>query len=408
MKVLDVTEFYSERGGGVRSHLTLKSQVLCRLGHQHIVVAPGARDSEEEVVADVGTDVARPAGSAKVIRIRGRASPYDPTYHLLTRFDKIAGIVERERPDILEVHSPYLAALGAMRAKREHYGARTFQWHSDFIDTYAGVLGGVLPGPRSARMVERVVSPLWGLVRGIAKRCEATLVAAEWQVDKLREHGVPRVQKVPFGIERDTFRTEARTAAGRRELLSLVPRPTDERTRVIVGVGRFAVEKRWDVVIDAFLALRERAPERDLALVLLGDGPERARMLARAGGSLDIVLPGFVKDRQTLASRLAAADLLLHSCPFETFGLSIAEAMSCGLPTVVPDAGGAAEMYVPDAGERYASLDVIACADATERLLDRLVVEEPAVRAAAANAAARLPNVMEQFEGQIRLYESLL
>ena len=49
MKVLDVTEFYSERGGGVRSHLTLKSHVLCQLGHEHVVVAPGAHDSESTV-----------------------------------------------------------------------------------------------------------------------------------------------------------------------------------------------------------------------------------------------------------------------------------------------------------------------------------------------------------------------
>ncbi len=143
MKVLDVTEFYSKGAAGVRSHLALKSQVLCRLGHQHVVVAPGGSDSDEEV-AYVGGRLARPGGGARVIRVGGPASPYDPTYHLLLRFDKIAGIVARERPDVLEVHSPYLAALGVMRAKRAHYGVRTFQWHSDFIDTYAGVLGAKL------------------------------------------------------------------------------------------------------------------------------------------------------------------------------------------------------------------------------------------------------------------------
>ena len=110
--------------------MALKSQVLCRLGHQHIVVAPGGLDSEsdrDEEVAYVGGRLARPEGRARVIRIGGPASPYDPTYHLLLRFDKIAGIVARERPDVLEVHSPYLAALGAMRAKRGHFGVRTFQ-----------------------------------------------------------------------------------------------------------------------------------------------------------------------------------------------------------------------------------------------------------------------------------------
>ena len=351
-----------------------------------------------------------------MIRIGGPASPYDPTYHLLLRFDKIAGIVARERPDVLEVHSPYLAALGAMRAKRAHFGVRTFQWHSDFIDTYAGVLEARLArdlpmlGPAAwSRGVGGATRPLWGLVRGIARRCDATLVAADWQVAKLAAHGVPRVVRVPFGIEREVFRPAARTYEARRDLLALASHDArDENALVLVGVGRFAIEKRWDVVIDAFLRLRERDPRRDVILVLFGDGPERERMMARAGGSPDVVMPGFVKDRATLAGMLASADALVHGCPFETFGLSIAEAMSCGLPTVVPDEGGASEMHVPEAGERYRSLDVEACARATERLLGRIAKNGEAVRAAAVRAAGRLPNVVEQFEGQVALYEELL
>ena len=177
---------------------------------------------------------------------------------------------------------------------------------------------------------------------------------------------------------------------------------------ILVGVGRFAIEKRWDVVIDAFLRMRERAPQRDMILVLIGDGPERARMTERAAGSRDIVMPGFVKGREALARMLASADALMHGCPFETFGLSIAEAMSCGLPTVVPDEGGAAEMHVPEAGERYRALDADACAEATERLLARLEKDADAVRAAAIRATTRLPNVIQQFEGQVALYTELL
>jgi alpha-1,6-mannosyltransferase len=421
VKVLDVTEFYSERGGGVRSHMGLKSHVLCQLGHQHVVVAPGARDEEQTEQAagervDAGGRLARSKGSARVIRVAGPASPYDPTYHLLLRFDKIAGIVERERPDVLEVHSPYLAALGVMRAKRAHYGVRTFQWHSDFIDTYAGVLEGRLARDvpmLSARSWSRGIGigtrPLWGLVRSIARRCDATLVAADWQAAKLAAHAVPRVVRVPFGIEREIFRPDARSYEGRRELLALASHDAqDDDAVILVGVGRFAIEKRWDVVIDAFLRLRARDPQRDMILVLIGDGPERERMTARAAGSPDIVMPGFVKGRTALARMLASADALVHGCPFETFGLSIAEAMSCGLPTVVPDEGGASEMHLPAAGERYRALDVDDCVRATARLLERLAVDPDVVRAAAVAAAGRLPNVVQQFEGQIALYEKLL
>lgn len=393
MKVLDVTEFYSERGGGVRSHLSLKSHVLCQLGHDHVVVAPGARD-EDSTVAENGNG----RGRARVVRVRGPASPYDPSYHLLIALGKIRSVIARERPDVLEIHSPYMAAAGALSARAGTYGVRTFQWHSDFIDTYGGVLADKAPF-LPANVIRGATSPLWSLVRSIARRCSATLVASAWQVGKLAGHGVPNVVHRPFGIERSIFRPEAASPEARRELLRLAGRSED--TTILVGLGRFAIEKRWDLVLDAFKALKQ-----DAVLVLFGAGPELERMKARA--TSNVVFPGFSKDRHALAASLASADALVHGCPFETFGLSIAEAMSCGLPAVVPDDGGAAEMHDPDSGERYTANDVEACTEAIERLLGRIATDRDAMRASAARAASTLPTVTQQFEEQIALYKDLL
>lgn len=372
--------------------------------------SPVSREEVGAVHLDPGRRLARPSGSARVIRVEGPASPYDPSYHLLLKPRKIRDIVARERPDVLEIHSPYMAALGALRADRETFGVRTFQWHSDFIDTYAGVLDDKLPF-LPPPLVRSVTRPLWALVRSIARRCDATLVASAWQVDKLVAHGVSNVVRRPFGVERTIFRKEARSLETRRDLLALAGRDGSAATTIVVGVGRFAIEKRWDVVIDAFLDVRSRG--RDAILVLFGDGPELGRMRERAGGkggafANDVVFPGFSKDREELAKSLASADVFLHGCPFETFGLSIAEAMSAGLPAVVPDEGGAAEMHDPESGERYTSGDVEDCAAALERLLDRAARNGDALRAAAVRAASKLPSVREQFEEQIALYTELL
>lgn len=342
-----------------------------------------------------------------MIRIAGPPSPYDPTYHLLLRFDKIAAIVARENPDILEIHSPYLAALGAFRARPSSFGVRTFQWHSDFIDTYVGVLASRLPDrSRRAHAARVATRPLWGLVRSIARRCEATLVASQWQRDKLASHDVPRVVHVPFGIERSVFHPNARSYEARRKLLALAGRDTrDDDTAVIVGLGRFAIEKRWDVVIDAFLRFRRT---RNAVLVLFGDGPERDRMRARSAGSPDVAFAGFAKDRNELAGALASADVLLHGCPFETFGLSIAEAMSAGLPVVVPDEGGAAEILTSDAGAKYRAGDADDAARALGAVLDRVRTGGNALREKAAATTSQYPTVREQFEGQLRLYADLL
>ncbi len=393
MKVLDVTEFYSERGGGVRSHLSLKQHELCQRGHEHVVVAPGSTAREESALAHL-------VGHARVIRVAGPAMPYDPTYHFLVRVDKIHAIIKAERPDVLEIHSPYVAALAALTAPKKSYRVRTFQWHSDFIDTYAGTLKAHLDGRRGAGLAGLGLGgagrSLWGMVRFIARRCAATLVASRWQRDKLRGHGVPRVVHVPFGLEKAVFGAARPDPALRAELMA------GRDGALLVGVGRFAVEKRWEVLLRGFF--RWKASGGRGRLVLCGDGPERARMTALIDGRDDVVLRGFVKDRPELARVLATADALVHACPFETFGLSVAEAIASGAPAVLPDEGGAAELGDPAYTETYRSGDDAALAAAIARLLAR----GPGLHDAAREAGRAMPSVGDQFERQLALYEALL
>jgi len=165
-------------------------------------------------------------------------------------------------------------------------------------------------------------------------------------------------------------------------------------------VGRFAIEKRWDVVLDAFERVRAK---RGAVLVLFGDGPERARLERRA--SPGVRFAGFEQDRARLGESLSAADLLVHGCPYETYGLGVAEAVACGLPVVVPDAGGAAESADLSSGETYASLDAAACAAAIDRLLDRNPAE---LRARALEAASRVPTIDRHYATVLATYDALL
>jgi alpha-1,6-mannosyltransferase len=380
MRVLDVTEFFSERGGGVRSHLTLKGHVLCQLGHDHIIVAPGAKTI--------------PIPGSRLIRVGGPSMPYDPSYQLLWRPDIVRAVVEREHPDVLEIHSPYVAAMGALACPSSSFGVRTFFWHSDFIDTYEHVLLERARLPLRARRA--ITNPLWAWVRRIGRNCDATIAAARWQVDKLRAHRVPNVVLLPFGVDKQVFFARERSEEVRA---SFGVTPTQ---RMLVAVGRFAIEKRWDVVIDAFSKVRESV---DAKLVMIGDGPERARLERLAKGRDDIAFVGFVKGRQELATVLSSADALMHGCPYETFGISIAEAVCCGLPVVVPDQGGAAEQAHASFAETYVSNDPMDCARATLGLLAR---DPKTLRTNALEAATRIATVEEHFRQLIALYTELL
>jgi alpha-1,6-mannosyltransferase len=301
--------------------------------------------------------------------------------------------IRSERPDVVEVHSPYLAMASALLAPRRHFTVRTFLWHADFIDTY---LRPVLERHVPSRVASGLLSPAWAVVREFTSRCDGTIVASEQQFAKLRRAGVPRLHRIPFGVDRAAFHPGAASAGARPGIPG-----ASRRAVTLVAAGRLSLEKRFDVVIDAFRRLRG---EMEAVLLLLGDGPERPALEARAA-DLDVRFLGFERDRRRLAALLASADLFLHGCPHETFGLAVAEARACGVPVVVPDQGAAAEGVDPSCGAVYRSGDPEACAAAARRLL---AGDRAALRARARAAGAEVFSVEQHFDALLALYARLL
>ncbi|MGD0674927.1 MAG: glycosyltransferase [Polyangiaceae bacterium] len=387
MKIVDITEFYSERGGGIRSHLTDRARFLSKHDHRHVVIAPGPRDE----VAAVAAESRSGRGQSTLVRFAGPTQPYDKTYYFLQSFRKIRRRVRAESPDVLEAHSPYLATAAVLAAGRTAARLKTAFWHSDHIGVYL------------EPMVARHVGPIWassmarGLmrgVRGLLAPFDATFAAGRRQAERLRAAGVRRVIHIPFGVDKQTFRPSARRDEWRAKI------GADGDTAILVGAGRFAAEKHWEVVLEAFRRVRTH---RKAVLVLFGDGPERRELERQAPPGVNFV--GFERDRTRLATGFASADILVHGAPYETFGLSIAEAVACGVPIVVPDGGGAAEHTAPACSEIYRSLDPIACAAAIESLLAR---RPEALRARALEVAEQVPPMENHFRQVLAAYDELL
>ncbi|MCA6096051.1 glycosyltransferase [Streptomyces sp. SCA3-4] len=112
-------------------------------------------------------------------------------------------------------------------------------------------------------------------------------------------------------------------------------------------VGRLSVEKCPQVPVETLRVLRRWGVAARLDM--LGDGPERSRLIRRAAG-LPVCFHGHVADRRTVAAMTAAADVALAPCPVEAFGLSVLEALACGTPVVTADRGAAPELLAPGAG----------------------------------------------------------
>jgi glycosyltransferase involved in cell wall biosynthesis len=194
--------------------------------------------------------------------------------------------------------------------------------------------------------------------------------------EELLASGVPaeRIIALPNGVDLGVHRpTTVRERARRREQLGLAP----ERF-VGVFVGRLHPVKDVDTVLEA----AARVPELDL--VIVGDGPDRARLEARArrlGIESRVRFHGFSSQ---VVDVLGASDAFLLSSHGEGMSNALLEAMACGLPCLVSrSVGGARELLGEERGMLLADGEVAAWAEAIRRLVD-----EPALRSTLGGAAA--------------------
>lgn len=105
--------------------------------------------------------------------------------------------------------------------------------------------------------------------------------------------------------------------------------------RNVLVISRLDPIKRVGLLLDA---LDLEPALRDLSFQVMGLGPELVALRDRA--KRDHPNVKFVGLRDEVAADLAKADLLVHTCPEEPFGLVVLEAMAADVPVLVPDQGG--------------------------------------------------------------------
>ncbi|KAB8169722.1 glycosyltransferase [Streptomyces sp. 3MP-14] len=130
---------------------------------------------------------------------------------------------------------------------------------------------------------------------------------------------------------------EARTLIERLPNCSPLPEvsPATGTTRTVVAAGRLVATKRYDRLINAFAQLADEFP--DWTLRIYGRGPERPALrarIARHGLADRARLMGAVAPIETEWAKGAVAAV---TSQWESFGLTIVEAMACGVPVLSTD-----------------------------------------------------------------------
>ena len=196
---------------------------------------------------------------------------------------------------------------------------------------------------------------------------------------RMVELGIPeeKIAVIRNGIDGAIFAPRDRASARRR-----IGVPAGRR--MLLSVGHLVPVKGFDRLIDA-MALVDA---RDLALYIVGEGPERPQLAARirARGLDDrVFLPG-ARSHAALADWYSAADLFCLASHREGCPNVILEAMACGAPVLAADVGGIAEILPADCGRVLAISSPDLLAAAITRALDESRDRAAIARRAAARA----------------------
>jgi alpha-1,6-mannosyltransferase len=318
LNVLDVTKWFGETSGGVRTYLTAKREYVKRHPElRQVLVIPGPHD---EITDDDGF---------RCYRLRGPRIPSQPQYRFLLATRSLRRIVAHERPDVIEVGSqifvPWVVRLAARGTGHP------------LVGFYHGNLERAVCPRDDAGVWRRAAGALTRrYVRCVDTLFRVRIAASDSLAHDLRRAGVSAPARIPLGVDLRCFHPERR----RRGDAVRVALGVQRDVPLVAYTGRIAPEKSLDVVIDAW---DEVARRTGASLLIAGDGPLIHSLRSRAAGKNVRWVP-FERERERIADILAAADVYIAPGAVETFGLAALEAMACGTPVLSADRGGVAEL----------------------------------------------------------------
>jgi len=319
MRLGDVVQFYSPLSGGVKRYIHDKIRFVADGAElDHFIIVPSDRNA------------CRLERRTRVYEVRSPPLVGSRSYRALVDRRTIGEIVERERPDILEVGDPYWSARIALDLARRNGIRILAYYHSDYPRALARTIERYA-GRTTARLFAGWIN---GYLVRLYNRMDATVVATSSMLGILSRLGVERLVQVPLGTDPALFFPRGDRRALRRKLNL----PCE--ARLLLYVGRLAREKRVDRLLGMMDCL---PPAGRYHLTIVGDG-ERGRQVRRAARRrADVTWHPYTEDNSRLAEVYSAADLLVHAGLSETFGLVSVEAQACGTRVLAVQGGGLEE-----------------------------------------------------------------
>ncbi len=321
--------YFPPEVGGLESHVYYLCRALARKGHVVNVVTSKSRPGvpEHEVMDGVGVwrtwfPARNPAGWA---------------LHAFGSMPRFGGLARSA--DILHAQA-FASVLPGMVAKRATGVPLVATWHT-------------------SHFLKRAGSPFWRPVfRRMLQAADRNLAASE-EIARVARSLAPgvTVEALTNGVETDIFRPVAPT---------LEP-PSEGRRRLVVP-RRLFTKNGVEYFVRAMPLMAEAV---DVEAILVGDGPERAKLEALASelGVAERVRFLGARPNADMPGLLCSADMAVFPSLMEATSVAALESMSCGLPVAASDVGGLPEIVDDAVGALFRPADPGDLARVVVRLL---------------------------------------
>ncbi|GAB2970892.1 glycosyltransferase [Nocardioides montaniterrae] len=354
MRIAQLANFVGASSGGMRTALAELGKGYVGAGVDRLLVVPGPVDRVTETEHGLLAEVRAP-------RVGGG-------YRLIVEPWRLVEVLDRFAPTSIEWNDKLTLLPVAWWARRAGVPTVCLS-HEQLTDMFTMRSGRPTTSRMSIALVNRLVV-----------RSFDTLVVtsryAQQEFQRLADAVDCPIERVPLGVDLDTFRPVPGDASGRSA--------DEPGTLKLIHVGRLSREKSPHLAVATAAELHRRGVR--LRLDVYGEGPHLGE-LEDVAGSAPVRFHGYVDGRAELRDRIAAADISLSVCPGETFGLAVLESLACGTPVVTADRGGARELVDRTCGA-WGAPTAQSLADAVQRLAAR---PEAGRRAAARVRAEQFP-----------------
>lgn len=230
---------------------------------------------------------------------------------------------EHHRPDLVHVATPGPLGQNAVRVAKSMGLPVTADFRTNFhrYSRYYGLGWG-------EALIRR-------LLRSMHNTADLNFVPTDDVRAELSAEGFERLSVVGRGVDANQFSPHWRSQALRDSW------GADEKTPVLLYVGRLAAEKQVELALQAWTEVCTLHPQA--RMVVVGDGPQRKQLQKRwPNARFTGMLHG-----EELSRTYASADVFLFPSLSETFGNVTLEAMASGLCVVAFDIAAASVLIEP-------------------------------------------------------------